>query len=165
MKIFFSYCLNISLTRVARGVIKRNVGHIYIYMTAKSSCTHLYPGYKINRLVYILYHYMFVESSIVMIWWWFCQAVGMTGRTNAVAKTRAYQVRWSSWCRSRTTRGRPAAGARGATAGGKGRSTELRLSSSASTSQLQPDNHALLWPQKSKLNNFYWFYFTSYPYK
>ncbi|KAK0075046.1 hypothetical protein PV325_007464 [Microctonus aethiopoides] len=76
----------------------------------------------------------------------------MTGRTNAVAKTRAHQVRWSSWCRSRTTRGRPAAGARSAAAGRTGRSTELRLSS-ASTSQLQPDNHALLRPQKTKPPN------------
>lgn len=73
----------------------------------------------------------------------------MTGRTNAVAKTRAHQVRWSSWCRSRTTRAGPAAGARCATAGGKGRTIELRLSS-ASTSCRKPDNYALLWPKKSK---------------
>lgn len=74
----------------------------------------------------------------------------MTGRTNAVAKTRAHQVRWSSWCWSRTTRGRPAAGARRAVAGGKGCSTQLRLSS-ASTLQYQSDNNALLWTEKSEL--------------
>lgn len=81
------------------------------------------------------------------------KAVGMTDRTNAVAKTRAHQVRWSSWCRSRTTGAGPAAGARCATAGGKGWPTELRLSS-ASTSHRQPDNHALLWPKKSKTSYF-----------
>ena len=86
----------------------------------------------------------------------------MTDRTNAVAKTRAHQVRWSSWCRSRTagSGASAVAGAGRAAAGGRaGRATELSdlpgEQSGASylvfsTPQLQPDNHALLRPSKSK---------------
>lgn len=91
----------------------------------------------------------------------------MTYRTNAVAKTRAHQVRWSSWCRSRTAGAGAVAGAGGAAAAGRtGRATEVSdLPGGAagasnlvhSTPQLQPDNHALLRPQKSesKLNDYH----------
>lgn len=76
----------------------------------------------------------------------------MTRRTHAVAKTRAHQVRWSSRCWSRAAGAR--AGARGAAAAGRGRTTQLRLSSASTlvddSPQLQRSSHALLRPQKGK---------------
>lgn len=76
----------------------------------------------------------------------------MTHQTHAVAKTRAHQVRWSSRCRSRTARAGAAAGARG----GRGRTTQLRLSSASTlvdaSPQLQRSSHALLRPQEGKLS-------------